>query len=140
MATEGLERFLKAQKTDFNTALSEVINGKKQSHWMWYIFPQIQGLGFSETARFYAINNITEAISYFNHPILGSRLLLITAELMKLETSNANQVFGSPDDMKLHSSITLFASVPGADPVFEQALDKFFNGEKDDKTLKIIGL
>lgn len=140
METNGLERFLKAQEMDFHTALSEITNGRKQTHWMWYIFPQIQGLGFSDIAKFYGIRDITEATAYLNHQILGPRLLLITSEILKLENSSAYQIFGSPDNLKFHSSLTLFAAIPGADAVFDQALHKFFNGLKDNKTLKILGL
>lgn len=134
MKTIGLERFVKAQEIDYNNALSEVINGHKQTHWMWYIFPQIQGLGYSETAKYYAIRDLEEAREYLNHPVLGERLLNITAELLKSKNSAA-QIFGSPDDLKLHSSMTLFAAVKDSSPLFGQALDKFFNGRKDAKTL-----
>lgn len=140
METNDLERFLKAQETDFHTALSEISKGRKESHWMWYIFPQIQGLGFSDTAKFYEIQDLKEAAAYLNHRVLGPRLKLITTELMKLETTSAYQIFGSPDALKLHSSMTLFAAVPNSDPVFRQVLNKFFNGLKDNKTLRILGL
>ena len=137
MQTNGLERFVKAQEKDYNNAIQEVINGRKQTHWMWYIFPQIQGLGYSETARYYAIHNLEEAAAYLQHPVLGDRLLRITSELLKLDSS-ASQVFGSPDDLKLHSSMTLFAEVQDANPLFEQVLKKFFNGRKDTKTLDLL--
>lgn len=140
MATENsLNRFVDAQKTDYQQALSEIKNGRKRSHWMWYIFPQIQGLGFSETSRYYGIKDAAEAAAYLAHPVLGSRLLEICQALLKLESSNATSIFGSPDDVKLKSSMTLFAALPGANPVFQQVLDKFFNGAKDAKTLQIIG-
>lgn len=131
-----LQRFISAQQRDYETALSEIKNGRKRSHWMWYIFPQIQGLGFSSTSKYYAIKDIHEAEAYLAHPVLGKRLIEISNELLKLSTHNANVVFGSPDDMKLRSSITLFASVPNADGVFQKVLDKFFNGEKDQLTLR----
>ncbi|MGI4820761.1 MAG: DUF1810 domain-containing protein [Janthinobacterium lividum] len=140
MATENsLNRFVDAQKTDYQQALSEIKNGRKRSHWMWYIFPQIQGLGFSETSRYYGIKDLAEAAAFLTHPVLGSRLVDICEELLKLSSSNATSVFGSPDDVKLKSSMTLFAALPGANPVFQQVLDKFFNGTKDAKTLQIIG-
>jgi uncharacterized protein (DUF1810 family) len=140
MATENsLNRFVDAQKTDYQQALSEIKNGRKRSHWMWYIFPQIQGLGFSETSRYYGIKDAAEAAAYLAHPVLGSRLVDICEELLKLSSSNATSIFGSPDDVKLKSSMTLFAALPGANPVFQQVLDKFFNGTKDAKTLQIIG-
>jgi uncharacterized protein (DUF1810 family) len=134
----NLNRFIEAQAKNYTDALAEIKNGKKRSHWMWYVFPQIQGLGFSETARYYAIKDIDEANDYINHPILGSRLIEISKALLSLDNHNANAILGSPDDMKLKSSMTLFAALPNANPVFESVLQKFFNGEKDDKTVKII--
>jgi len=140
MATEKktLDRFIKAQEHDFSAALSEIKNGRKRSHWMWYIFPQIHGLGFTETSRYYAILGLGEASEYLKHPILGSRLVQICSELLKLQGNNANSIFGSPDDLKLRSSVTLFASVPHADPVFRLVLEKFFDGIKDPKTTQIL--
>ncbi len=106
---------------------------------MWYIFPQIQGLGFSEISKHYAIKDLAEAEAYLKHPVLGSRLIRICTELLGLEDSDANKVFGSPDDLKLKSSMTLFASLPNADAVFQSVLAKFFNGMRDNKTLQLIG-
>jgi uncharacterized protein (DUF1810 family) len=134
----NLRRFLDAQQADYSAALAEIKNGRKRSHWMWYIFPQILGLGFSETSKFYAIKDINEAEEFLSHPVLGSRLIEISNELLKLESNNANTIFGSPDDVKLKSSMTLFASVHNADPVFQLVLDRFFNGTKDTTTLAII--
>jgi len=134
----SLERFLKAQEKDYAIALSEIKNGKKQSHWMWYIFPQIHGLGISETSRYYAIKNRQEAEDYLKDPVLGKRLISICNELLNQENKNAHKIFGSPDDIKLHSSMTLFSSLPNADPVFAKVLDQFFEGKKDEKTLQII--
>lgn len=131
----GLKRFIDAQETGYQIALSEVKNGRKRSHWMWYIFPQIQGLGFSETSRYYAIQDLNEAAEYLEHPVLGSRLIGICNEVLALEDNNANRIFGSPDDMKLKSCMTLFAALPRTDPVFQLVLDKFFGGAKDLKTL-----
>jgi uncharacterized protein (DUF1810 family) len=133
-----LNRFIDAQKRDYALALSEIKNGRKQSHWMWYIFPQIYGLGFSETSRFYSIKNMQEAETFLNHPVLGQRLIEICNELLKSQTNDAHKVFGSPDYVKLKSSMTLFSLLPNTNPVFQSVLDKFFNGEKDDKTLQII--
>ncbi|MDF2432849.1 MAG: hypothetical protein JWP44_2480 [Mucilaginibacter sp.] len=139
MANEdSLKRFVDAQETDYPVALAEIKNGRKRSHWMWYIFPQIQGLGFSETSRFYAIKDINEAQEYLKHPVLGSRLISICKALLQLESNNATAIFGSPDDVKLKSSMTLFAALPGTDPVFESVLEKYFDGSKDIKTLQII--
>ena len=136
--SSNLERFLDVQADDYETALSEIKNGRKRSHWMWYIFPQIHGLGYSETSRFYAIKNKKEAEDFLQHPILGNRLISICNELLKLKSSNANDIFGNPDDLKLKSSMTLFASLENTNPVFQSVLKKFFNGAKDDKTLKIL--
>ncbi|MDE3183531.1 MAG: DUF1810 domain-containing protein [Bacteroidota bacterium] len=136
--SENLQRFLDAQLSEYEIALSEIMNGRKRSHWMWYIFPQIHGLGFSEVSRFYAIINMEEAENYLNHPVLGKRLVQISNVLLGLTTDNANIIFGSPDDLKLKSSMTLFSLLPNADPVFQRVLDKFFSGEKDQKTLQII--
>jgi uncharacterized protein (DUF1810 family) len=135
----NLQRFVDAQRSDYRTALNEIKNGRKRSHWIWYIFPQIQGLGFSETSRYYAIADLGEAEAYLKHPVLGKHLIEISEALLKLQENDPYRVFGSPDDMKLRSSMTLFAAVPDAPPVFQEVLDKFFNGKKDDKTLQIIG-
>jgi len=139
MADDGnLGKFLKAQETDYAIALSEIKDGKKRSHWMWYIFPQIQGLGFSETSKYYAIKDIAEAQSFLNHPVLGDRLVAICQALLNLKENNANKIFGSPDDVKLKSSMTLFTALSETDPVFQLVLDKFFHGEKDKVTLQLI--
>lgn len=133
-----LTRFISAQEAVFETALDEIRNGKKQSHWMWFIFPQIQGLGFSQTSKFYAIKDLGEADAYLKHPVLGDRLLRICKELLRLKGDDAHRIFGSPDDLKLKSSMTLFSSVPDTDPVFQAVLDKFFGGAKDLNTLHIL--
>ena len=133
----NLERFLSAQERSYETALAEIKRGRKQSHWMWYIFPQIQGLGFSETSKFYAIKDLEEAKEFLAHPVLGQRLIRICNELLKLHDNNANKIFGTPDDLKLKSSMTLFSSLD-ANPVFDLVLEKFFNGAKDARTLAII--
>lgn len=138
MATNDLNRFLKAQERDYSIAFSEIKNGKKRSHWMWYIFPQIHGLGFSQTSKFYAIKNIQEAQDFLNDPVLGKRLIDICNELVNLKTNDTHAIFGSPDDLKLRSSMTLFSSLPDTNPVFQKVLDKFFDGKKDLKTLKIM--
>ena len=133
----NLQRFIDAQETSYEAALSEIKNGRKKSHWMWYIFPQIQGLGFSETSKFYAIKDINEAEEFLKHPLLGHRLVRLCNELLKLESDDANRIFGSPDDLKLKSSMTLFSSL-NINPVFQMVLEKFFNGTEDIKTLEII--
>jgi len=140
MAQENnLKRFIDAQDRNYTDALAEIKNGRKLTHWMWYIFPQIQGLGLSETAKFYAIEDIEEAEAFLHHPVLGSRLLAISKALLELASNDAYRILGSPDDMKLQSSMTLFNSLPDADPVFQAVLDKFYNGEQDRKTLQLLG-
>jgi uncharacterized protein (DUF1810 family) len=133
-----LERFIEAQAKNYDTAFEEIKNGKKLSHWMWYIFPQINGLGFSSTSQFYAIKSLNEAQEYLKHPILGSRLINICRELLKLSIINATVIFGKPDDMKLKSSMTLFSLVKNTDPIFDLILEKFFNGKKDERTIEMI--
>jgi len=134
----SLRRFATAQEHSFENALTEIKNGRKTGHWMWYIFPQIYGLGFSETSKLYALKSQEETLRYLHDPVLGERLIHISKELLKLQTDDAYQIFGSPDDLKLRSSMTLFAVLPGADPVFQAVLDKFFNGEKDQRTLELL--
>ena len=138
-AENSLQRFLDAQANDYQTALAELKAGRKRSHWMWYIFPQLRGLGFSETARYYGINDAAEAEAYLAHPVLGQRLVEISQALLGLAGSDANRIMGSPDDLKLRSSMTLFGALPGAGPVFKQVLDKFFGGAPDPKTLQLLG-
>lgn len=134
----NLQRFIDAQQKDYAIALSEIKQGRKRSHWMWYIFPQIQGLGFSDTSKYYAIKNKDEAAAFLKHPVLGTRLINICQELLWLSGNNAGSIFGYPDDLKLKSSMTLFAALTDADPVFQAVLNKFFNGIKDDKTLQLL--
>lgn len=133
-----LARFVRAQDADYDQALSEIRGGRKRSHWMWYIFPQFDGLGVSSTSKHYAIKSVAEAEAYLRHPVLGPRLLESVQAVMDVEARSALEVFGSPDDMKLRSSATLFACVSGAGSVFEQLLDRYYGGEPDDKTLRLI--
>jgi uncharacterized protein (DUF1810 family) len=134
-----LKRFLDAQENDFERALAEIKRGRKQSHWMWYIFPQIAGLGFSSTSKFYSIKDVSEAEDYLAHPVLGARLIEISEALLEIEGKTANQIFGSPDDAKLKSSMTLFSALDNTNSVFQSVLDKYFGGAKDQRTLQIIG-
>jgi uncharacterized protein (DUF1810 family) len=134
-----LKRFLDAQEDDFERALAEIKRGRKQSHWMWYIFPQIAGLGFSSTSKLYAIKDRAEAELYLAHPVLGARLIEISEALLEIDGKTANQIFGSPDDLKLKSSMTLFASLDDAPPVFQRVLDKYFGDAKDLRTLELLG-
>jgi uncharacterized protein (DUF1810 family) len=139
MSSENnMYRFLDAQGRDYATALTEIRAGQKRSHWIWYIFPQIAGLGYSEMSKRFAINDLPEATAYLSHPVLGTRLIEIGKVLLTLPVNNANDIMGSPDDFKLRSSMTLFSLVPGSDPVFEAVLKKYFKGEKDKATLQLI--
>jgi uncharacterized protein (DUF1810 family) len=136
----ALERFKKAQEDDYEIALNEIKSGRKRSHWMWYIFPQIAGLGMTETSRLYAIKDIREATDYLMDKELGTRLTNICKALLELETNDPHEIFGSPDDLKLQSSMTLFEAVPATFPVFGQVLDKFYGGDRDERTLQILGI
>lgn len=136
--TTNLKRFLDAQAQDYATALSEIRSGRKRSHWIWYIFPQIAGLGNSEMASRYALKDLSEASAYLADPILSSHMLEISAALLKLDTNNATDVMGTPDDLKLRSSMTVFSLVPGADPVFKAVLEKYFDGKADQATLQLV--
>lgn len=134
-----LNRFITDQQRYYAIALSEIKKGRKTSHWMWYIFPQITGLGFSETSKYYAINTIDEARLFLNHEYLGCNLKEIANELLSLKTDDAHWVFGSPDHLKLKSCMTLFSFVDANEHnVFKSVLEKFFNGSFDDKTIEIL--
>ncbi|GGC66254.1 hypothetical protein GCM10011387_19710 [Pedobacter quisquiliarum] len=139
-ATADLQRFLNAQQEDYATALQEIKAGRKSSHWMWYIFPQINGLGFSSTSVYYGIKDIEEASAYLKHPMLGKNLLEISEALLSLEGRDATSIFGYPDDLKLKSSMTLFSSIPDSPAVFQQVLDKYFDGDADPKTLQLLSI
>ena len=132
-----LERFVSAQECDYDIALSEIRKGRKRSHWMWYIFPQIQGLGYSSTAQYYAIQDGKEAVEYLKHPTLGLRLIEISEALLNLKETNATKVMGYPDDLKLKSSMTLFYKVSKND-IFKKVLDKYFEGKLNEKTLETL--
>lgn len=135
-----LTRYIEAQEEIYAVALSELRAGQKTSHWMWYIFPQIAGLGLSETSKFYAIKSMEEAKAYLKHPVLGKRLNEITKLLHELDSDNARLIFGSPDDLKLHSCMTLFAIASDEDvkKLFENVLAKYFKGKYDKNTIEII--
>lgn len=133
-----LDRFIRAQEYNYSDALKEIKNGKKISHWMWYVFPQIKGLGKSDTAKLYAIKDLQEAKDYLNNEILSNRLEQICKALLELDCNDAYKIFGSPDDMKLKSSMTLFEIAAPENKIFKRVLDKYFNGERDQKTIEII--
>lgn len=134
-----LDRFLQAQEGDYDRALAEIRDGRKRSHWMWYIFPQYEGLGFSSTSRRYAIRSLAEASAYLAHPVLGPRLVACVEAALGVEGRSASTIFGSPDDMKLRSCATLFARVAPAGSVFERLLEKYFEAQPDETTLRLIG-
>ena len=133
-----LARFLKVQEDDYEDALSEIKGGQKRTHWMWYIFPQIDGLGFSSMSKRYSIKSIEEAQAYLHHPILGSRLLECAQTVVDVEGRSIAAIFGSPDDQKLRSCVTLFASVSPSGSVFERILEKYYHGGRDDRTLQLL--
>ncbi len=132
-----IERFLKAQEKDYEHALNEIKNGRKTGHWIWYIFPQIAGLGFSSTSKYYSIKDKNEAIEYLKNKTLKNRLIEICEALLSLESDDATYVMGYPDDLKLKSSMTLFDEVSDID-VFKKVLDKFYKGEKDEMTISLL--
>ena len=133
-----LARFLEAQERDYERALSEIRRGRKQSHWMWYVFPQFDGLGSSPTSAFYAIKSVDEAHAYLAHPVLGPRLIESVQSVLNIEGRSAFEIFGSPDDMKLRSSATLFAAISPKGSVFAQLLDRYFGGQADERTLRLL--
>ena len=133
----NLDRFVHAQEYSYAEALDEIRSGRKRSHWMWFIFPQLKGLGSSPTATHYAIRSQEEAEAYLQHPILGPRLIECTRAVLALEGKSASDVFGYPDDLKLRSCATLFARVSPPGSVFEGLLRKYFKGEHDRATLRL---
>jgi uncharacterized protein (DUF1810 family) len=133
----NLERFMEAQDALFERVKKELEDGDKQSHWMWFVFPQIKGLGFSPTAQYYAIESVAEAKAYLQHPVLGDRLMTCCRILLQLQDKTAGQIFGYTDAMKLKSSMTLFLAASD-NPVFQQVLDTYYDGQKDGRTLALI--
>lgn len=134
-----LQRFLDAQEHTYEYALLEIRAGLKRGHWMWFIFPQIDGLGYSAMSKRYAIHSAQEARAYLSHPVLGSRIVEISQALLAVKDRTARQIFGSPDDLKLRSSATLFDAVGPPIPVFGSVLERYFNGERDERTLELLG-
>jgi uncharacterized protein (DUF1810 family) len=133
-----LDRFLEAQEKNFAQALSELKAGRKRSHWMWYVFPQLDGLAFSSTSKYYAIKSLAEATAYLRHLVLGPRLLECMETVANLDRPSAHEIFGSPDDLKLCSCATLFSRVSPAGSVFQRVLDKYYGGKGDEKTLRLL--
>jgi uncharacterized protein (DUF1810 family) len=134
-----LARFVTAQQGGYDQALAELTAGHKRSHWMWFVFPQIAGLGLSAMAQRYAISSLNEAQAYLQHPVLGPRFLACTAAVNLVTDRTANQVFGSPDDVKFRSSMTLFGRASPAEPMFREALVRYFGGQEDPRTLEKLG-
>lgn len=135
----NLERFVEAQRGTFEEACAELRRGRKTGHWMWFIFPQVAGLGFSEMSQRYAIRSLEEARAYLQHATLGPRLREVCGIVNGIGGKSAHQVFGSPDDMKLRSSMTLFAKATKENAVFVEVIEKYFGGEFDERTVELIG-
>ena len=138
--TYEISRFMKAHQSDYQRALSEIKNGKKVSHWMWYIFPQMKGLGRSSMSEYYGIQDLNEAKAYLADPTLGKHLIEICEALLSLDTNDATEVMGRPDDRKLKSSMTLFDAATETIDVFQRVLDKYYQGKKDYRTLRLLGI
>jgi uncharacterized protein (DUF1810 family) len=132
-----LNRFISAQDKVYDRVLLQLKHGRKRSHWMWYIFPQLDGLAQSTTSKYYAIHSPSEAVAYLNHPVLGRRLRECANMIVAIEGKTVSEIFGYPDDLKLFSSMTLFSEV-AAEPIFIRVLDKYFQGERDDRTLQLL--
>jgi uncharacterized protein (DUF1810 family) len=137
-ATYDLERFVGAQHGTYEQALAEITNGRKRSHWMWFVFPQFAGLGMSPASQHFAIRSLGEARAYLSHPILGPRLHQCADALLSVAGRTAHEIFGNPDDTKLRSSATLFAAVSSSGSVFHRLLDRYFDGGADERTLQLI--
>ena len=133
-----LNRFVAAQALHYSVALQELRQGKKESHWMWFIFPQVAGIGYSEISRHFAINSTSEASAYLMHPLLGQRLVECCEAVLAIESRTAHEIFGSPDDMKLHACATLFSYVSPTGNIFDRIIVKYFGGKKHMKTISLI--
>lgn len=133
-----LQRFTAAQADVYQEALSEIKAGLKQGHWMWFVFPQIDGLGRSGTARFYSIKSAEEAVAYLNHPVLGWRLIECSEAILGANGKSAEEMLGSPDHLKLWSSMTLFAALRPINPVFAGVIERFFGGQRDAQTINLL--
>lgn len=138
MSHFDLERFISAQAAIYGGVLAELRSGRKRTHWMWFIFPQIEGLGHSATTMHYAIKSIDEARAYLNHPVLGPRLRECAEAVLAVEGRTASEIFPYPDDLKLKSSMTLFAAASEPGSVFVRVLDKYFAGNQDERTLQLL--
>ena len=135
---DDLTRFIEAQEPHVAMAMAELAAGRKRTHWMWFVFPQLRGLGRSEMARHFGLASRAEAAAYLAHPILGARLRDCVAVVLGVQGRTAHEIFGSPDDLKLRSCLTLFQEIDGADGVFARALAKYFDGQPDPATLQLL--
>jgi uncharacterized protein (DUF1810 family) len=133
-----LERFVRAQDSLYDQALGELRGGRKRTHWIWFIFPQIDGLGHSSTSRHYAIKDLEEARAYLQHPLLGSRLVECAQAVLAVEGRTVSDIFPYPDDLKLRSSMTLFECVEHPGCVFSQVLERYFQGKRDERTIQLL--
>jgi uncharacterized protein (DUF1810 family) len=140
MSDDDLQRFVDAQAPQLADVKAELAAGRKRTHWMWYVFPQLRGLGRSETARHFGLASRAEAAAYLAHPVLGPRLRDCVELVLAVEGRSAHAIFGSPDDLKLRSCLTLFRELEGAGGVFDRALRKYFDGEPDTATLDLLAL
>ena len=138
MDINSLDRFVKAQTNTYEVAMNEIKNGKKRTHWMWFIFPQLRGLGVSSISRYYGLENFDEAKAYLAHPVLSGRLYELCGELLKHKDKTALEIFGDIDEIKLKSSMTLFALTSEDYTVFDEVLENFFGGEMDEVTVKLV--
>lgn len=135
---DGIERFIIAQETTYQRALNEIKNGKKESHWIWFVFPQIRGLGFTDYNIYYGIRDLIEAEEYLNHPILGLRLVEISEAILQINKKSIEEILPNPDIKKLKSSMSLFSLVPNTNPIFNKVLDKYYSGNVDENTIQIL--
>lgn len=133
-----LERFTTAQSLVYDTVIEELLDGRKRTHWMGYVFPQFAGLGHSDNARYYAVKSLDEARAYLEHPDLGPRLLECAEAVLDADAHSVSEIFDSPDDLKLKSCMTLFERAAGPDSVFSDVLERYFDGERDDVTLYLL--
>jgi uncharacterized protein (DUF1810 family) len=134
----NLSRFLEAQMVTYEGAMLELVRGRKESHWIWYIFPQIEGLGRSDTAKLYSIKSLEEGRAYLEHPVLGQRLIEACEILLSLKDASMDEVMGFPDDLKLLSSMTLFEALSDSNSIFTKIIEVYFDDERDEVSLKLI--
>ena len=138
LTTQGLQRFVEAQDRVYESVCNELALGEKTSHWMWFIFPQLKGLGRSPIAKHYGLESAAEALAFWQHPVLGKRLKECALLVLAQPNTTARDIFGSPDDLKFKSCMTLFAQVAPTEPAFQQALQRFFGGKRDESTVKLL--